>query len=357
MKKIGILTFQKAHNYGAILQCYALQEFLLSAGYEVKIIDYTPKWMIKGYGYLNYRLYNPLHPKSAIQNILALTKRINRYKSFDKFINTYLILSDKKRLNLIYEDFDIVIIGSDQVWNPKETKQYDSFYWGNFKHEGKPYIISYAASMGGAVQSANWSIINEYLKNFNLISVREKYLAMEIYKRCKRQAKWVIDPTLLHTSDFWIKKATPIKIKEPYLFFYQARANKEAVEYAQNVAKRLNLKFIAMSAYILSINSKESIKANPFDFLGLINKASYVITTSFHATVFCIQFKKQFISLKLNDGEDGRSATLLNLMKLQDRQRDLKQDITMKDIDWTKAINNLEPIVNESKRFLYDAIK
>lgn len=355
-KKIGIITFQRAHNYGAILQCYALQEYLKTLHYDVAIIDYIPQWMKEGYSYKNYKLYNISHPRFALKNIFYFNRRFKRYMAFDKFINKHLMLSSAQALNNLEKDFDIIIIGSDQVWNPIETKGYDYYYWGCFKCNKHPKIIAYAVSMGGSYKNADWKKINSYLDNFDNIGVRENYLSIAIEKHCKRKVTWVIDPTLLVSNTFWASKIAPINIQKPYLFFYQARNNRKAIQYAKEIARRMNLEFICLSAYILSHNSKSVVDVDPFNFLGLIKNASYVITSSFHGTVFCIQFKKDFITLKLEDGEDGRSESLLRLIGLGNRLVKLYDVSKLDKIEWDSVYFDLNKFINKSKKFLTDSI-
>lgn len=315
--KIGIITFQRAHNYGAILQCYALQEVLVGLGYDVEVIDYEHHY----YDYYKPFLWKrvaPWHPRSAIINLQNLNRRKMRYHAFDDFINRNLKLSDKGKLQNICNEYDVVIIGSDQVWNPNNSKgNYDKYYWGQFKTDGKPRVISYAASMGGSWRTADWRKIRRLLENFDAISVREDYLKNVIKERSAKNAEWVLDPTLLQTHEFWMSKAKKPALTRPYLFFYQARRDERALEYAKEAAKAKNLDFVGISADIMAYNSKSAIPAGPAEFLGLMKDADYVLTTSFHGTVFCYQLKKRFSTLRLGDGEDGRAESIMQLLHLE----------------------------------------
>ena len=150
--KIGLLTFHCAHNYGAVLQCYALQETLISMGHEVEVINYRPKYLIASYKrfelhrFISLNLINSL--KNSIKEALLAGRRFRRYKAFEEFITNRLNLSERVNANNIPSKYDIYIIGSDQIWNPKITKGFDSVYWGQFKFpkERRRYI-AYAASM------------------------------------------------------------------------------------------------------------------------------------------------------------------------------------------------------------------
>ena len=332
--RIGILTFQRAHNYGAILQCFALQEKLIELGCDVEVIDYCPPSM-DFYKYFKWSRFRPWHPRSSFINLLSIPRRKKRYDAFNDFIESHLKLSSPDTIESLSEKYDLVIVGSDQVWNPQNSMgQYDEYYWGKFKKGDKPKLITYAVSMGGAWKKADWSKIKDFLANFDAISVREKKLCDIVKENCDREVSWILDPTLLQTRDFWKSKVKQIEIAEPYLFFYQARNNKKALEYAKNVASQMQLKFVCLSADVMRYNTDKMISADPFDFLTLINNASYVLTSSFHGTVFCYQMKKRFSSLKLEDGEDGRSKSFLSSIGLDNYLVSLAESPNIIEPDW-----------------------
>ena len=171
--RIGILTFQRAHNYGAILQCFALQEILMELGCDVEVIDYCPPSM-DFYKYFKWSCFRPWHPSSSFINLLSIKHKKKRYDAFNDFIESHLKLSSRDTIESLSEKYDLVIVESDQVWNPQNSMvQYDDYYWGNFKKGDKPKLITYAVSMGGAWKKADWSKIKDFLANFDAISVRE----------------------------------------------------------------------------------------------------------------------------------------------------------------------------------------
>lgn len=352
--KIGILTFQCAHNYGAILQCYALQEMIKAKGYDVQVIDYRPQSM-RYYYYFAWGRFAPWHPCTLIKNLVYFTRRVKRYKAFNDFIGKYLNLSSRTILNSLPQHYDVVIIGSDQLWNPQNSLgKYDNYYWGNFKSGVRPRIISYAVSMGKAWKFVDWIKIRSLLNNFDAISVREKYLENLLAEKCHKQATTVLDPTLLQERSFWLNQSKEIEIEKPYLFFYQARANKLAYKYAKRQAKLMNLDLICLSADIMSDNSRVAINSNPIDFLNLVRHASYVLTTSFHGTVFCCQFHKDFSTIRLDDGDDGRSFSLLNLLGIENRMISLNDTFSQGMIDWIDVDNRINKLRTFSLSWLLD---
>ena len=147
--RVGILTFHCAHNYGAVLQCYALQEVLRGMGNEVEVINYCPSYLTDVYKVVNiHRVLsrNPLRmAKRSIVEVLTLSNRIRRYRGFDRFINSWLTLSASRDVT---PDYDVYVMGSDQIWNPSLTHGFDGRFFGDFPFpkEGRKYV-SYAASM------------------------------------------------------------------------------------------------------------------------------------------------------------------------------------------------------------------
>ena len=137
--KIGILTFHCAHNYGAVLQCYAMQEFLRSKGHDVEVINYRPNYLLKPYKIFNVKRFSSKKPirilKGLILEFLLFPVRLKRFYGFENFINNKLILSKTVTKESIPSNYDIYIVGSDQIWNPKITKGFDEIYFCRFPFE------------------------------------------------------------------------------------------------------------------------------------------------------------------------------------------------------------------------------
>ena len=114
----------------------------------------------------------------------------------------------------------------------------------------------------------------------------------------------------------------------------------------------MNLEFIYCSAHIMLPNSKEMVNADPINFLNYLRNAAYVITSSFHGTVFCVQFHKYFSSLLLNDGDDGRSKSLLCSIGLEDHLLPLTEPAKILNTDWTIIDVALDKQRKDSKDWL-----
>ena len=163
--KIGILTFHCAHNYGAVLQAYAIQEQLKLMGFDVEIINYRPIYLLRPYGYLpqfHFRTIKDGYLRCLILNVKILLRWIGtliptyrRRKGFNKFIQSKLSLSFCRYNSPFVEhnEYDFYIMGSDQVWNPKITKKFDDVYFGNFKvRVGVKKIIYFFISTKGTIK-------------------------------------------------------------------------------------------------------------------------------------------------------------------------------------------------------------
>lgn len=177
--KIGILTFHAAHNYGAVLQCYALQEYLKSKGNEVFVIDYRSKYLLDCYKWFNCKLFIKSIVKfTFIKEWKKMLDKRKRSNKFETFIQNRLNIINVSILKTNF--FDYIVIGSDQVWNTKLTNGYDKYYWGQFCHPVQTKIISYSASLELIWPKDEDDNVKKMLSNFERISVREKDLAIKL---------------------------------------------------------------------------------------------------------------------------------------------------------------------------------
>ena len=177
--KVGILTFHRAHNYGAVLQCYALQETLKGMGHQVEVIDYRPRYIEDAYKLsITSRLQTDSlgsFLKSVLREFMLLPTRFCRRKGFDSFIHNYLSLSREVIGTQIPNEYDVYVVGSDQIWNRAITDGYDNVFFCDFQFEkkGRKYI-SYAASTEQAsMAESDISVFEDRLSVFDAVSVRE----------------------------------------------------------------------------------------------------------------------------------------------------------------------------------------
>lgn len=363
MSKIGILTFHRAHNYGAVLQAFASQECLKELGHDVYFIDYENKKLMDIYKTFNFRRIISRNPilffKRLKKEIETYPVKRKRSKAFDEFIERNLLISSHIDEEYINSYYDYVYIGSDQVWNFHLTRGFDKYYWGQIKHSNSNLrIISYAASMEVLTLSeADKKEISQNLKNIDSISVREDSLKENLESLTNRNISVVADPTLLLGREFWSKFATKPKVDKPYLLLYQVRSNSKNELMAKNIAKKLGLEVVFLSARIDAQNSTICKAASPSDYLGLFKNASFILCSSFHGTVFSAVFQVPFYSILMNDGKDSRSLSLLNFLNLKHRAISDENQFVEEPIDWKQVEGRLDEIKKSSLNFINSVIQ
>lgn len=325
--KIGILTFHRAINYGAVLQCYALYKTLSGMGHDVEIIDYRPYSIEKDRKYFRKEKYGSnVSLKNKIEFFLSdMSLLFSRYKTtrqFDRFISRNLHLSNtatqSKDISQIY---DVVFWGSDQIWNPRICQGLDSVYWGqiDLPHAKK---VTYAASMGriDGLSDDTINIVGKYLKAFDIVSVREVSLQSFIKKHYNLATEIVCDPSLLLKKEQYMPLVYA-PTESQYVLLYLLEDNKEAVMMANCIAKQLNCMVIRLYGMKNPFKREsENYKSciSPQEFLSYINYARCVITNSFHTVSFSLIFNTDFYYVKRKHNND-RAFSLLDRVGLIDR--------------------------------------
>lgn len=330
--KIGILTFQWSNNYGAALQSFALKTFLSKKGcYEVQVIDYK-----KVYPKAKSSLSSKLKDFILFFLLIPDKKKIKmRNIRFDKFRTDFFELTkkyhDQKELDGI--DFDYLFFGSDQIWNPKLTGgNLDPIYFGYFDTRAKR--IAYSASIGERnVRQCDVERIKEYLSGLDCISVRESQMLDEISKYTNKQLVHTLDPTLLLDEEEYRAVASKKILNDKYLLIYQNTRNNEIYKIAEQVAKKRGLKIyeVGYRRQFPSTGIPLIESAGPREFLALYRDAEYVVTNTFHGTVFSIIFKKQFISIPLK-GREHRVVSLAQKLGLDNRLVDTYDSLKVDEL-------------------------
>ncbi len=364
--KIGILTFHCAHNYGAVLQCYALQQVLISMGYEVEVVDYRPQYLLQPYKIFdsNKVVGTPVEKiKSFMMAVLKMGKRLKKSKSFNSFITKRLKLSCEREFQTISDKYDVYIVGSDQVWNVNLTGgAIDKVYFMDLPFEkGKRRYISYAASMGGYnIYAGNYvDYIKQALGNFDAISLREERMIDQLQPLLpEKKMKDVLDPTLIADGKIWEKIVKKPKIKKKYVLVYRFTKDKNILRMAHRIASAIGGVVVEISLQFNICFGNEIYKnASPEEFLGWFKYADYVITTSFHGTAFSIIFQRPFYCIRYNNEHDYRSESLLEKLCLQDRMICAKESVNISDIDYSTISPLLASLREESMAFLNENLK
>lgn len=361
--KIGILTYHRAHNYGAMLQAYALLSYLRNNGHDVEIIDYWPDMHR-----VQYALIKPIVGNSIISKIkciiattITFIRRYMRICKFEKFSQKYLNINSTIQYPMPdwgYLQYDCVIVGSDQIWRNHESDGkhigFDPVYF--CQHIPKNIrCISYAASMGIIqLNKEDKDILKNYLNRFSRILVRENSLK-EAIDELGFESAIVVDPTLLLSKDEW-NKFLPNKRfhTTKYVLYYELVKSKEALVFAKHKAEELGCKLLIMDATIPLIPQRRHISyASPIEFLHAIRDAEFVIATSFHGTAFSVIFEKQFITIGLKKNAD-RVQTMLHQLDIEEHYQEHPQNVM--DIDYAQVKIRFSKLVANSMHLLLTSI-
>lgn len=354
--KIGILTFHRAINYGAVLQAYALQKYLESQNIKVDIIDYRSEVIEESYKLFYYTITRK-NVRSLISDIIKLPTRVKKRSGFDKFLNRQLKLSNpikKSDLIGIVDEYDFFITGSDQVWNLDITGK-DYTYFLDFIIDNNKKT-SYAASLG------NFNLVDaietkDLLKDFKYISIREESKKNIIENYINKCIDVSLDPTLLLSKKDWEKIALSPREKSEYLLLYTVDKPIKLINYARKIAKEKNLKIIYITEYFNREDGIEYVRdASPEEFLGYFKNANTILTNSFHGTVFSILFEKCFyVELQGQRKYNDRSENLLLNLDLQNRIIK-NEEISIEKIDWDMVKENLKVKCEASYKYINNLI-
>lgn len=361
--KVGILTFSCAHNYGAVLQCYALQETIKSMGHEVEVINYRPKYLVNSYKPFCLRKLLKRDPIETFKNLkmlfLTWDKRCERFNCFESFISQYIQYSpwNGDSANGIPYDYDAYVIGSDQIWNNAITRGWEPLYFAQFPFpKDRKIYITYAASMGREYFNSeeDKKYVTNALATFDAISVREDTLVKLLQPLTNKKVKVVLDPTLIVPHEVWSNIAVkPIK-KKKMVLLYQVKRDDKAKEIAEHIAMQIKGEVVEIYANILYKYYRESI--SPAEFVGFFMETDYIVTTSFHGTAFSIICQKPFYTVKLGNHTDVRATSLLEKLGLWDRMVDKNTLPPASEVDFTQANIQLNVLRRESMNFLSEKL-
>lgn len=328
-KEICLITRHAIVNYGSFLQTLATQDILNQNGLKVTVLDYvrddehyknvtelllkkSKKW---NKNVINRSIYRIVHgPDHVISGIV-----------FEKYRKKYLNLS--KRISSVAEEYnvipqaDIYCTGSDQVWGEIGSNDLDSAYFLNFKRKENSKCISLSASFGkSAYPEERMKKFSELLKKYSDITVREDS-AVKIVESVNNKAEKILDPTLIAGCEYWDKFINrKRKIPHKYVLLYQLNSNPKMDEYAEQFAKNANLPLVRVSVEFYNKTKPGKFKwcLSPFDFLNYVKNAEYMITDSFHGTVFAMMFHVQFLEI-LPPEKQARNKSILKQFNLEDR--------------------------------------
>lgn len=359
MKSAGIITLYGLENYGNRLQNYAVQKVLTDMGLNVK----TYARHLYTYGFVwKFHVKKKFHEITGYQ--FASDREnwavLNRKLAFQDFTEKYLPTEAVEDLELLGNQADYFVIGSDQVWNPLwYLKQDKEMYLLTFaKPEQK---VCFSPSFGIAELPEEWQPwFREYLPKFPKLSVREQAGADLIHRLTGQTAQVMIDPTMMLDAEDWLhiaKKPYGVNTRKPFILTYFLGSRTEQTE--QDIEELLKQK--KRNVYHLLDKSQPNVCAcGPSEFLYLFSKADIILTDSFHACVFSFLFNKPFL---VYDREqqgvckmNSRLDTLLGMLKLERKYRNKGLSNDWLECDYSEGWKVLVEERRKAKDFLRTAV-
>ena len=326
--KVGILTFNSAHNYGGVLQAYALQTHLESLGLEVEIINYRKPaidrvydpYRAKGSRFALLRKYRKLKKIREVKRNHAW--KVEKYETFENFINNTLNVTEPytttRQLQKANLDHDVLIAGSDQIWNTDLTKDFDAAYFLEFGRKDARRI-SYAASIGNDHIEEKFQVFfKRYLNNLDFISCREESMKAILGPFTERPLHRTIDPTLLLGKEDYDKLKIDSQYKgQDYIYVHFIGSDDRLIKVAEEMSARLNLPIIHNRTEGFFSNELAYLyRESPERLLSIVDNARYIVTNSFHLTVFALIYERDFVTIP-HTCRPGRMNQLLGLVGLE----------------------------------------
>lgn len=351
---VHIITIHHIHNFGSVFQAYCLQKYLQDLGYNVDIIDYRPSYYNSGRNKL----------KSLIGKLLNLKSFINRKRKYDTFIKNNDVLSRKTFFNMeqLQAEYkhsnDLFIAGGDQLWNSFHPCGKDDAYKLLFTNSSHKMAIG--TSLGRNNQSTKeLNELSKKIELFESIFLREKSTVDTLSKYIKIPCKHVIDPVGLLNVDELKKMAIKPHGLKPYAVMYLADSGELLDKSIECLSKEMGLKIVHICGFrkkcCCDIFEKDT---GPQELLGYILDADFVISASFHATMFSIIFNKPFATLLPNIQTNERIEGLLKYFGLENRIIKNLEDLgQLKEvIDFAPVNAKLEQFRSESVKYIERAL-
>lgn len=362
--QVGILTEHRARNYGSCLQAIALKHATENLGYTTQIVDYRPSFIEDSFGVFIRDLYN--QSKGNIRSVIffcvktimrlpfSIKREINFYCFREKYMGlTFDYFSDSEKSRMQHLNHKCYLLGSDQIWNPNITRGICGVYFGKGLNK-KSVKASYAASIGIKSLKGWQDEFRKALHTVDFISVREEEAAELISPLTNKAVSVVLDPTLIVEREFWLNLTEKRTIRDSYILVYALELNDHLISVASELSRKKGLPIV-----FFDLKNRYGTKAiskyasDPCEFLNLMRYADYVLTNSFHGTVFSIIFQKQFLCIP-HGTTPGRMINLLDKLDLSVRLSYNIKDILAIDakIDFASVSKNMDKLKEESLKYL-----
>lgn len=348
MKKVGIMSMQRIHNYGSFLQAYGLKKIVESLGAKVEFIDYHPGQPIVGTQERDnlFRRFGKVLQTLKIQApIKSKISYINYKKNYGRTIFPLLGLKPEKNFNT--ENLDLLIIGSDEVFNCVQSNPNVGFSKDLFGASSQAKrLVSYAASFGNTTldkikKYGKYRLIKSWINNFDALSVRDANSLNIVQALTDKEVNTNLDPVLIY--DFIKYESIPdidIHYKYLILYGYNGRFSKNECKKIKQFADKNGLKIVCIGG--IQHYCDYFINCKPFEVLKYFGNAEYVVTDTFHGTIMSIINHKKFVTIVRNQGygNSEKVTDLLNRLYLNGQKLnniDNLGNILNRSIDYLKV--------------------
>lgn len=348
MKKVGILTFHYADNYGAVLQAYALRKVINRiTDCNAEIINYIPP---------DYKYFVYSRGTESFSNI------IKKREKFELFLKQECGVVGNAIRSVTGNEYDYYCVGSDQVWNLEFSSK--EYFLPNLDEGSKK--ISYAASVGMNHNSHKWDkeFFKKTLSTFKKISVREENDVSLISQISGQACECVLDPTLLlDKCDYEKLIDNKKRTNQEFILFFWLNHDREylkGIELVNKISRKTGLtivhSFVDIPKYFFANDGGTMIYSGVGEFLWYIKNAKYVVTNSYHATLLSIQFETPFYTFSVETMK-SRMETIKSMLEIQNRVVDTYvsvDDVTDK-VDFYSIHRNIVKKREHSMKYLFDA--
>lgn len=317
--KVGILTFHRALNYGAVWQCWALVQACLKLGHDARVIDYAPVGFWR-YSYFRHK---------RIDRRISLSRMLYHFNKFYKQLPlTDYYGESHEAIVQNPPQLDAYIVGSDQMWSEALVGKHLGSFVFDFAQDGIRRI-SYAVSQGGVF--AESPIFIPELKKFAAISLREPTYKDKLAKLVGKDVEDVCDPSLLISGDEYAAQEQKVwLLPKHYIAVFDLNGEPFLKECAIQLSKTMGLPLVSLAGGYKRWCNRSLFGITPRQWIYTLRHADFVCTNSFHGTAFSINFRKPFVSIASQKGDrkvsDDRKTNLLqqcNLMTqyIQDKSQ------------------------------------
>ena len=349
VSSVGIITFFNANNFGAVLQCYALFKQLEKEGHSAYVMDFKDPAFAN-----SYRIFRiSKNPFTTFESLVSIPTKLHRKNRFDEFRNDFFKYSKD------FESLDYYVCGSDQIWNFDITKGCNPVYFGAYTPDVNKRV-SYAASIGKSYINKNEEQeIGKYINQLSRISVREDEAREALSKITDKSIYVVPDPTILLEKEDWDLIISNRMENKPYLLVYSIFKDESLYRLAESISSLMGLRIVEVSLSWIKKKQKQIVyydDVGPKEFLNLIKFSNYVVTDSFHGTVFSIIFNKQFYTIPPSQ-LSSRTNTLLRHVGLEYQAVKIGQHYKLDSIDYSIVNPLLKDYASSGRAFLFEAIK